>query len=126
MGKVTIVFGVVLIVVGVAGFVYTGSHFPTALIPAVIGLLLVVCGVVALSEDTKRRMLWMHAAVAIGGLGFLGTVKSAYDVYLLSHGVAYEHPVAVEEKAATCLLCVIFMMFCVRSFINARRTRLAV
>ena len=33
MAKLTIVFGVVLIVLGVWGFVATGSTHPTALIP---------------------------------------------------------------------------------------------
>ena len=123
MGKMTIVFGVVLIAVGIAGFVLTGSAHPTALIPAAIGLILAVCGFAAESTDAKRRMVWMHAAVTVGLLGFLGTAKSAYDVYQLAHGVAYEHPLAVEEKAATCLLCLIFVLFCVRSFVNARRVR---
>ena len=123
MGRVAIVFGVVLMAVGVAGFVLTGSAHPTALIPAAIGLILAACGVAARTEDAKRRMAWMHAAVTVGLLGVLGTAKSAFDVYQLSHGVVYEHPVAIEEKAATCLLCLIFVLFCVRSFVNARRTR---
>lgn len=123
MGKVTIVFGVALIAVGIAGFVLTGSSHPTALIPAAIGLILAVCGFAAQTEDVKRRMVWMHAAVTVGLLGFLGTAKAAYDVYQLAHGATYEHPVAIEEKATTCLLCLIFVLFCVRSFISARRTR---
>ena len=123
MAKLTIVFGVLLIAVGVIGFVVTGRHAPTALIPSLIGLLLAVAGGLALTEDAKRRRLWMHVAVTVGMLGFLGTLKSAYDVTQLAHGAYYEHPVAVEEKAATCLLCLIFTAFCIRSFVDARRTR---
>ena len=38
MAKLTIGFGVLLVLLGIAGFVYTGSTHPTALIPCVIGL----------------------------------------------------------------------------------------
>ena len=123
MAKLTIAFGVLLVVVGVAGFVLTGSVHPTALIPTWLGVVLAVCGGLALTEDAKRRALWMHVAVTVGLLGFLGTIKSAVDVFRLAHGAYFEHPIAVEEKAATCLLCMIFVAFCVRSFVEARRTR---
>lgn len=123
MAKLTIVFGVLLIAVGVAGFVLTGSNHYTALIPSLIGLILAMSGALANTEDAKKRMLWMHIAVTVGLLGALMTLKSAYDVFRMAHGVQYPHPIAVEERAATCLLCLIFVGFCVRSFIEARRTR---
>lgn len=125
MAKLTIVFGALLILVGIGGFILTGSAHPTALIPAVIGVILVVAGALANTEDAKRRMLWMHIAVTVGLLGALATIKSAWDVTRLARGAAYAHPIAVEEKALTCLLCALFVAFCVRSFIAARRTRLA-
>jgi hypothetical protein len=124
MAKLTIVFGVVLILVGVTGFVLTGSHAPTALIPALIGLILGVSGYMSLTEDAKKRALWMHIAVTVGLLGFLGTIKSAFDVFALAHGADLPHPIAIEEKAATCLICLIFVAFCIRSFIEARRSRI--
>jgi hypothetical protein len=125
MSKVTIAFGVLLAAVGVWGYVATGSAHPTALIPLYFGLVLIVCGVLANSENAKRRMLWMHIAVTVGLLGFLGTVKSIYDAAKLLSGTVYEHPVAVEEKAGMGLLCLVFVAVCVRSFIAARRARLA-
>jgi hypothetical protein len=124
MAKLTIVFGVLLAAVGITGYVETGSAHPTALIPCWIGLILVVSGVLAIAP--ARRMLWMHIAVTVGLLGFLGTVKGAIDTFKLAHGAEFEHPIAVVEKGATCLLCLIFVAFCVRSFIEARRARAAV
>jgi len=124
VAKLTIVFGVLLIVVGAGGFVWTGSTHPTALIPSLIGLILAVAGALAIAP--VRRMLWMHIAVTVGLLGFLGTVKGAWQTFQLAHGVTFEHPIAVEEKGATCLICLIFVAFCVRSFIEARRNRVAV
>src|ERR1700712_3594562 len=125
MAKLTIVFGVVLVTVGVAGFVLTGSHAPTALIPSLIGVILIVCGGVANTPDAKKRALWMHIAVTVGLLGFLGTIKSAFDVFALAHGPRFRHPIAVDEKAPKCLLCLLFVAFCVRFLIEGRRGRLA-
>ena len=125
MGKLTIGLGVLLILIAIAGFVATGSSHPTALIPAAAGLLFCVFGALANSPEPKRRMLWMHIAVTVALLAFLGTIKADVDVYRLAHGVSFEHPVAIEEKAAMSLLCLIFVLLCVRSFIAARRSRLA-
>jgi hypothetical protein len=124
MQTLTIVFGLLLVGVGIGGYVETGSAHPTALIPCWIGLVLVACGALAIAP--ARRMLGMHIAVTVGLLGFLGTVKGAIDTFRLAHGTVFEHPIAVEEKGVTCLLCLLFVGFCVRSFIAARRTRLTV
>ena len=61
----TIGFGALLAIVGVVGFVLTGSAHPTALIPCWFGLALVVCGVLASTPDAKKRMIWMHIAVTM-------------------------------------------------------------
>jgi uncharacterized membrane protein len=123
MAKTTISFGVVLILLGIFGFVATGSHAPTALIPAFVGLLLAIFGFLANTDDAKRRMLFMHIAVTIGLLGFLGTAKSIYDYIRLLQGVQFLHPAAVEETAAMAVLLLIFVILCVRSFVAARRAR---
>jgi uncharacterized membrane protein HdeD (DUF308 family) len=125
MAKLTMAFGGLLILIGIGGFVLTGSTYPTALIPSVIGAIILVSGILAQTEDAKRRMLWMHIAVAVGLLGALATIKSTWDVTQLARGVVYPHPIAVEEKGLTFLVCAIFVAFCVRSFIAVRRSRLA-
>ena len=124
MAKTTISFGVVLILLGIFGFVATGSHFPTALIPAYVGLVLAILGFLANTEDSKKRMLYMHIAVTLGLLGFLGTAKSIYDyVLLVTNSKQFPHPAAVEEKAAMAGVLLVFVILCVRSFIAARRAR---
>jgi amino acid permease len=126
MGKLTLVFGLILIAIGVSGYYNTGSIHPTALIPAYIGAALGVCGFLAITEDAKRRMLWMHIAAVVGVLGLLGTIMGAVDTIRMSFGTMFPHPVAVIEKGATFLVCLIFVAFCVRSFIYARRARVVV
>jgi hypothetical protein len=124
MARITILFGIVLILLGGFGYVGTGSHSPTALIPSYFGIVLAVLGFFAHTPDSKRRMLLMHIAVTLGLLGFLGTIKGGIIDYLLMlNGRQFPHPAAVEEKAAMSVLLLVFVVFCVRSFIAARRAR---
>jgi hypothetical protein len=123
MAKLTIVFGILLVLIAAAGFVATGSSHPTALIPGLIGLFFVLFGALANTTDSKKRMLWMHISVTVALVTFLGLIKADINVYQLAHGVSLPHPVAIEEKAATSLLCLIYVLLCGRSFINARRQR---
>jgi CD20-like family len=123
MAKVTIGFGVVLVALGIWGYVATGSVHPTALIPTWSGLAFVLFGVLANSENPKKRMLWMHIAVTMALLGFLGMIPAIVDEIRMLRGVVFPHPVAVEEKAMMAVLCLIFVLLCVRSFIEARKAR---
>lgn len=127
MAKLTIGFGLALIVVGVLGFVLTGSAHRTALIPAWFGIALVLCGVLANTEDTRRRMLWMHIAVTIGLLGFLFPGIRAGMALARAHSAGVMLPVttrtAVYEEVVMSVICLAFTALCVRSFIAARRSR---
>jgi hypothetical protein len=125
MAKLTIVFGVLLILLAITGFVTTGSAHPTALIPGGFGLLFVLFGVMANTADSKKRMLWMHISVTLALLAFLSTIPADIDSFRLSRGVEFPHPAAILEKAAMSLLCLIYVLFCIRSFINARVIRQA-
>lgn len=125
MAKVTLVFAVLFIALGVVGFVATGSQHYTALIPAALGLLLGIFGVIALSPDPGRRKLFMHINVTLGLLGFLGTLMGLVDYLRSLGGMVLKNPPATESKAIMALLCLIYVAFCVRSFIAARKARLA-
>jgi hypothetical protein len=123
MARLTIGFGALLIVLGAVG--YLATHFIHSIIPGVFGLILLLCGVLANTENTKRRMLWMHVAVTVGLLGFLGTVTSLPRVAQLAAGKTIVNPIGAEDQAATCLICLVFVALCVRSFIAARRARVS-
>jgi hypothetical protein len=123
MAKVTVLFGILLILLGGAGFVLTGSKFPTSLIPSAFGILLVTFGSLAETPDSRRRMLFMHIAVTVGLLGFLATAPALISVVQLFKGKLFPYPAAIEEKAAMSALMLIYVLLCVRSFITARRNR---
>ncbi len=81
----------------------------------------------ASTEDSKKRMLWMHISVTVALVVFLGMIPSMIHVIQYSRGAYLSHDAAVaaEDKAVLGLFSRIYVLFCVRSFINARRSRLA-
>jgi len=121
LANTTIGFGVVLILLGLGGYAGSGMLHPTALIPAAFGLLLVVFGVLA--RDDKRRKMAMHIAVVVGLLGFLGTVSGLASLPAVLSGGPVDRPMAVVAKSIMAVLMAVYVALCVRSFINARRSR---
>jgi fucose 4-O-acetylase-like acetyltransferase len=125
LARTTIVFGFLLVILALIGFVGTGHTHPTALIPAAFGLILIVCGSAARTSNEKRRMLAMHIAVTVGLLGFLATAKAIWQQFELWRGAVLPEIPAIEEKAAMSAICLLFTLLCVRSFITSRRSRKA-
>ena len=126
MAKVTLVFAALLVVLGLAGYLGTGSQHPTALIPTWFGLALGLFGWLAISPSEGRRKLFMHVNVTIGLLGFLGATVEAIHGYMsaTSAGRAPDQ-IALASKVTMAGLLLIYVVLCVRSFIAARRARKA-
>lgn len=124
MAKVTIVFAVLLIVLGLVGFFGTGSIYYTALIPTWFGIALGVFGILAISPSESRRRLFMHINVTIGLLGLIGAAVEVGRSYAgaISKGLAPD-PIALAAKLAMVALLLIYVILCVRSFIQVRRAR---
>ena len=124
MAKVTLVFAILLAALGVAGYLGSGSRYPTALIPLYFGVALGIFGILAISPSEKRRKLFMHVNVTIGLLGFIGGLVTAI---LGVHSAAIPGALISAEvsKSLLALLMLIYVLLCVRSFINVRRARTA-
>ncbi|MGD0647580.1 MAG: hypothetical protein ABR971_06275 [Acidobacteriaceae bacterium] len=122
MAKLTIWFGVALAAVSLGFWIGTGRTETAALHPAGVGVLLILCGTLANTENAKKRMLWMHIAVTFGLIGFLITgIRAGIE---LAKGTAMSiNPMAFEERVVVALICLIYVTLCVRSFIAARRAR---
>lgn len=120
MPKITVGTGLALILIGVVGFMNTGAK--TALIPAVMGLVIGLAGVIALVKEDLRKHA-MHVAVLIGLVGFLMTAKALIKLPVLLSGGTVQRPAAVIAQSVTAILLGIFVGLCVQSFVNARRQR---
>jgi hypothetical protein len=120
---ITVIFGVLLTLLGLVLYRMSESGAPTALIPSVFGVVLVLCGQIARGNSAKARMHAMHAAAVVGVIGLAGgAVMTVVDLQKL----ASDEPVlykALGGKAALAMLCAVFVALCVKSFIDARRAR---
>src|SRR5438477_11877941 len=76
MAVPTLITAILLIVVGVVGYAgqdpnpETGKVSPTALIPAMVGGALAICGLLAFSDKARKHA--MHVAAIVGILGLVG------------------------------------------------------
>ena len=123
MAKVTLVFALLLVLLGLGGFVGTGSIHPTALIPTWFGLALGLFGFLAISPNEGRRKLFMHINVTIGLLGFLGAGGRALFAVVHASGEGKTpDAIAVGSQLAMAGLMLVYVVLCVRSFIAARRS----
>lgn len=119
MGPITIVFGLVLTLLGLAGYFGSDTKSMTALIPALFGVPLALLGLLALKDSLRKHA--MHLAAMVGLLGFLGAAGSMINKVVKTGGVEYS--LALVMQALMALLCAVFVGLCVRSFIQARRAR---
>ena len=126
MARVTYVFGVLLILVGLVGYFATGSAHPTALIPTWFGVALAIGGFLAISPSEGRRKLFMHINVTIGLVGLIGAVASAVHGYEHARSLGMNPDCkALTAQLAMAVLLLVYVNLCVRSFIQIRRSRQA-
>ena len=121
MPRLTIVLGIVLIAIGVGFYVGTGRQSVTALIPAFLGLPIGACGVWALSERWNATA--MHIALVLALLGFGGTVMGAVKLVKQAMGEELERPEAAIAQGIVAVLCLVYLVLGIRSFVLARRRR---
>lgn len=119
MVAVTRAIGVAMIVVGVVAYLVTSAESITALAPALVGLVLLALGLAAGREDRRRTMI--HAALVVALLGLLATAMPLAELPALLGDGDVERPAAVVASAALAVLCLIYLVLGVRSFVAARR-----
>jgi hypothetical protein len=119
-------FGFILAVLGVAGFISTGSSSYTALIPAIFGVILYVCGRIGTSAPKARKHV-MHVAALVSVVGILGVVpRFVGKLPALFSGQPVEpSATAVILQLVTAILLTVFLILCIKSFIDARKARSA-
>ena len=121
MANTTIAFGVMFVLLGLLGYFGTGMESPTALIPAIFGILFCILG--AIARDSNKRKHVMHAAAVLGLIAFAGAGRGLTKIVPLLSGETVERPNAVIAQAIMALLAAIFVILCIKSFIDARRGR---
>ena len=113
--KISKIAGGILTAWGVFAYVYSGMESITAMIPAFMGVPILLMGFLA-EKNPEKRKLFMHIAVtfgllaALGGLRILTMLSGPYDLAFASHAVLV-------------LVGGVYTFICVKSFIHARKQR---
>ena len=114
MPKITLAVGGLLVIQGVGFYFATSRTSITALIPAFVGLPILVLGALALKHSIRKHA--MHGAAALATLGFLAAVGRMASAGLNTS------PAGVSVLFMT-LFTGGLALLCVKSFVDARRQR---
>lgn len=110
--------GGILSVTGIVAYLVTGMESFTALIPTVVGVLLLIAALVAYRVPSARRHA-VHAALVIALLGALGSLMNVAKIGDLFSGDA-ERPAAIVVSCIMFVLLLAFLAAGIRSFVAAR------
>jgi len=119
MARTTIVFGVLLILLGLGFFLGTGAAHVTALIPAGFGVLLLLLGLLARRD--AWRMHAMHLVALVGLLGVGGAIEGPIGNAI--HGKSLDLDPRLAARILMALLCAALLALYVKSFVDARLRR---
>jgi hypothetical protein len=119
MVRLTSSVAVLLVIVGVGGYVLTGAASPTALIPAGLGAVLLLLAAWGRQEGARKHA--MHGAMLIALVGIAGTVRGLMQLPTLLAGGEVARPAAVYAQSLTALVLVVLLVSGIRSFVAARR-----
>lgn len=112
MTKLTLALGGVLIVLGIAAYVVTGAESITAMLPAFLGVPILIAGLVAQAKPDVHRHA-VHAALLFAVVGAIGSLGGVFRG---------EFGTAAVVSLLTIVLCLAYVAVGVRSFIAARRS----
>jgi hypothetical protein len=121
MAKLSITYGVIFILMGLISYFGISSESITALIPAFIGVPMLVLGWLGLNEKYLKHT--MHGAAVLMLLGFFGTLGGLIKFFKMLGGAETARPATVTVQAIMAILCLVFLIFAVKSFIDARKNR---
>jgi hypothetical protein len=122
---ITIVFGILLIGVGVGGYFQSASHAPTALIPAGMGLVFILLGLLAFKEGLRKHAMHLASVLALLGViipGYRG-LPGLYTILTGGTLPPDARPLAIYANSLTAGLCLVLLILCINSFVQARLRR---
>ncbi len=118
MAGITITAGVLLILLGIGGYIGTGFENWTALIPSIIGAVLAALGFAARKENARKHAL--HAVMLVALFGAVGSLMRPLKKLGTEEGLAFDTPTTIQFVTAG--VCIALIVLGVRSFITARRS----
>ena len=119
MEKVSIYYGLFLILWGLIVSFISGSGSFTSYIPSILGVPILIFSYLSIKFISKKKM-FMHIVVLFGLIIFLGGLDF---IRSLVSGNAFENVYADLSKIMMLITGLLFTYLCIRSFIYARKMR---
>ena len=119
MEKVSIYYGLFLILWGLIVSFISGSGSFTSYIPSILGIPILIFSYLSIKFISKKKM-FMHVVVLLGLIIFLGGLDF---IRSLVSGNAFENIYADLSKIMMLITGLLFTYQCIRSFIYARKIR---
>ena len=119
MEKLSIYYGLFLILWGVVISLISGSGSMTSYIPSFLGVPILIFSYLSIKFVSKKKM-FMHIVVLFGLIIFLGGLDF---IRSLVSGNAFENVYADLSKIMMLITGLFFTYQCIKSFIHARKMR---
>jgi hypothetical protein len=119
MVRATIWYGAALVVVGVVAYILSAAASVTALIPAILGAVVVGLGVLA-RGSTAATPWAVVAAVVVAVLAIFGSTRGVSGFFTLLGGGDVERPIAAVAQTLTLVLSVAYLVVVARLRAAAR------
>lgn len=110
------IVGAAMVVLGIASWVLTDFASLTALIPALLGILVV--GLAAVGRETDRDRLAVYGLAALGAFGVLGSLRVVPDLVAVATGEEVDATVAVASQGLMIVLGLVLVAVAVRAVLT--------
>jgi len=122
MAKLTIVFAILLAVVGIAGYFCPRADHAVALTPLWLGIVFGICGYLAgIGSDTNKKA-FLYINTAIGILGFLYALGSAINAYGTARTEGVDPNLfVIYDRLAMAVVLLVFLNIAIQAVLKARR-----
>ena len=117
MESISIIYGIFLIIWGVAVSFISGSNSLTSFIPSIFGLPILLFSFLTIKLPSKKK-LFMHIVVSFGLIVFIGGLDFSRS---LLKGTSFNNIWADTSKLMMLITGLIFTYACVKSFIFTRK-----
>ena len=111
--------GIILIFIGIGGYLLAGAESITAMIPAFFGVIFIILGRLGQKEALRKHA--MHGAVLLALVGVLGSFGGLIALFSWLGGTPPDNVLATVAQSLMALLCLGYVARGVKSFVEARR-----
>ena len=119
MENISIIYGIFLIIWGIAISFISSSNSLTSFIPSLFGLPILLFSILSIKIPAKKR-LFMHIVVTFGLIVFIGGLDFSRG---LLKGTSFNNMWADTSKLMMLTTGLMFTFLCVKSFIFARKNK---